>query len=118
MDFQTKGTGAMAVELALDVVRPRPWAAVAVLVLGSLLGLFSTLGDQPLLAWFPGENRLGGTLLRVSSVAEDVRLIAVHRPNAVVLQSSDPWFSLRLAFVGGIPVPMPVADALCRSPGP
>jgi hypothetical protein len=103
--------------MALSVPRFRvTLLAVLLLLLASAVAVLPSVASRPLLAWFPAESRLGGTMLRATAAVPDLRLIEIHRPNAIVMVSDDPWFPVRLLAEGGIPVPMPLADVVCRAP--
>lgn len=64
--------------------------------------------------WVPGESNLRGTMMRVMAADENLRLLAIHRPNVVVLQSEAPTFVFRLLAIGAMPFSVGASDFICR----
>lgn len=94
----------------------RPLAAlvVAVALASAVAWLWPIDATRPLYAWFPGERRLSGTMIKAMEAAADVRLVAAHRPDLVALQADDPWFAFRLLAAGGVPLSASTGSVLCR----
>ncbi len=87
---------------------------VAVALASAVAWFWPIDATRPLYAWFPGERRLSGAMMKAVDAAADVRLVAVHRPNLVALQANDPWFAFRLLAAGGVPLSASTGSVLCR----
>lgn len=88
-----------------------PAAALA----GALTWLWPAHGNQPFTAWVPGEATTRGTLMRLMAADSDIRVVAIHGPNILVIQSDAAYLPFKLLGVGAIPFSIAASDAICRS---
>lgn len=72
-------------------------------------------GNQPFTAWVPGEATTRGALMRLMQADSDIRIVAIHGPNILVIQSDAAYLPFKVLGVGAVPFSVSASDAICRS---
>lgn len=82
---------------------------------GTLAWFWPAHGDRPFTAWVPGEGSMRGTLMRLMEADPDIKVVAIHRANVIVIQSDAALAPWKVLAVGAIPFSVSASDAICRS---
>lgn len=89
--------------------------ATALALAGTLAWFWPAHGNKPFTAWVPGEGSVRGTVMRLMQADGDIRVVAIHRPNVIVIQSDAAFLPWKVLAVGAIPFSVTASDAICRS---
>lgn len=87
----------------------------ALALAGTLAWFWPAHGDKPFTAWVPGANSVRGSLMRLMEADPNIRVVAIHRANVIVIQADSGWLPWKVLAAGAIPFSVSASDAICRS---